>query len=84
MVGLKWTVDPCLRFPSFGNDTQVNNDTCPLEFDNITQSMSCPDGWVYDKSSMEATLATEYDIVCEDGYKIRLLGSVLLGGLTIG
>ena len=60
-----------------------NTATCsPLSFDN-SSVIGC-NKYVYDTSEMIETLTTKLNLVCDDEFKSRFLGTLLMLGLLIG
>ncbi|KAK7929521.1 hypothetical protein WMY93_005916 [Mugilogobius chulae] len=49
---------------------------------NVT--VSCPHGYVFNKTDFSSTTATEWDLVCEDRKKNQLLTTYFFLGVTVG
>lgn len=50
--------------------------------DNST--VSCPQGWVYDRTGFSSTTATEWDLVCETKHLNQALATYFFLGVTVG
>merc|ERR1712241_497360 len=57
--------------------------TCSTSSFNSSSVIDCND-WVYDTDQFEETLATRDNLVCEDEWKRRILGTLMMLGLLIG
>ncbi|KAM9788587.1 organic cation/carnitine transporter 2 [Neosynchiropus ocellatus] len=44
----------------------------------------CLDGWEYDRSVYISTIVSEWDLVCDDGWKKPMTSSLFFSGLLIG
>ncbi|XP_075904916.1 solute carrier family 22 member 7a [Nelusetta ayraudi] len=47
-------------------------------------SVSCPEGWTYDRSQFTSTTATEWDLVCDDKWLNQTLATYFFLGVMIG
>lgn len=71
--------NPCKRFEVV--DDSVT--TCAASsFDN-SSTVSC-EQWVYDTTEFVETLTTSSNLVCDDEWKRRLLGTLMMLGLLVG
>ncbi|XP_053702916.1 organic cation/carnitine transporter 2-like isoform X1 [Synchiropus splendidus] len=53
---------------------------------NLTQlpREGCLDGWEYDRSVYVATIVSEWDLVCDDGWKKPMTSSLFFSGILVG
>ncbi|XP_071957175.1 organic cation transporter protein-like [Antedon mediterranea] len=68
---------------AFINETKCRMYT-NLAGSNETQITKCKYGWTYDQSQYESTIVSEFDLVCEDSYKVSLAASSFLFGYFFG
>ncbi|XP_067885469.1 solute carrier family 22 member 4-like isoform X3 [Heterodontus francisci] len=52
--------------------------------DTIRETEHCVDGWVYSKDRYISTIVSEWDLVCENGWKGPMATSVVYFGMTSG
>ena len=57
--------------------------TCSASSFNSSSVIDCND-WVYDTDQFTETLATKENLVCEDEWKRRILGTLMMLGLLVG
>ncbi|CAJ1052326.1 solute carrier family 22 member 7-like [Xyrichtys novacula] len=57
-----------------------------LNSSNITelQSVPCQDGWVYDNSTFKSTLASDWDLVCDNRRANRVTATIFFMGVMVG
>ncbi len=70
------TMSKCQRYQHLGQQ-------CREDMFSKVDKTECQD-YVYDYTTFKSTTATEFDLVCDDSYKAKLVGSLLMVGLTMG
>ncbi|XP_076137384.1 solute carrier family 22 member 7a [Alosa pseudoharengus] len=51
---------------------------------NVTVRLTCPNGWVYNRTQFHSTTATQWDLVCDNKKYNQLLATFFFIGVTIG
>ena len=64
------------------NSTDWEVDTCSRTFQNMTTS--CQDGWVYDRSQLGDSVASDWDLVCEKESLRATIGASPMAGYLVG
>ncbi|CAJ1052324.1 solute carrier family 22 member 7-like [Xyrichtys novacula] len=57
-----------------------------LNSSNITelQTVPCQDGWVYDNSTFKSTLASDWDLVCDNRRANKVAATIFFMGVMVG
>ncbi|XP_071941364.1 organic cation transporter protein-like [Antedon mediterranea] len=85
-LGDCWNTNGSMSLPPDDKGTLLVNETkCRMYADdNKTETTTCKYGWTYDRLIFESTIVSEFDLVCEDSYKVTLSQSMYLGGFFFG
>ena len=72
---------------SYNNDTMWESKSCSRRLDNVTTA--CDDGWVYDRSQVEDSVVSDWDLVCSrEGLRATVgaspMAGYLVGGFVFG
>ncbi|CAJ1071595.1 uncharacterized protein LOC104927974 [Xyrichtys novacula] len=50
----------------------------------LNETTACQNGWVYSKTLYEATIVTDFDLVCDQANLLQVAQTVLMAGILIG
>lgn len=81
------SLSSCLRFTSpqaLPNTTLWEDWQSRGERQNETATVPCPQGWEYDHSEFSSTIATEWDLVCEQKGLNRATSTFFFAGVLVG
>ena len=67
---------------SYNNDTMWESKSCSRRLDNVTTA--CDDGWVYDRSQVEDSVVSDWDLVCSSEGLRATVGASPMAGYLVG
>ncbi|XP_030259801.1 solute carrier family 22 member 13 [Sparus aurata] len=50
----------------------------------LNETTGCNNGWVYSKTLYEATIVTDFDLVCDKANLVEVIQAVMMAGIIIG
>ncbi|KAM4834888.1 LOW QUALITY PROTEIN: solute carrier family 22 member 7 [Thomomys bottae] len=81
------TFSSCLQFASpwvFPNTTPGRVKQSPGELEHRPSTVPCSQGWAYDHSEFSSTIATEWDLVCEQKGLSKVTSTFFFVGVLVG
>ncbi|XP_035223452.1 organic cation transporter protein-like [Stegodyphus dumicola] len=74
--------DPCCRMYDINYTELLSNGIYTVPNDTATKP--CTQGWQYDKTDYESTVATEWDLVCSDYHYTKFIQTMFYVGSILG
>ncbi|TWW72947.1 solute carrier family 22 member 13 [Takifugu flavidus] len=62
----------------------VNWDIGAIREQGLNVTTACTDGWVYSSALYDATIVTDFDLVCDRSYMVAVVQTVFLTGMLAG
>ncbi|XP_032718012.1 solute carrier family 22 member 7 isoform X1 [Lontra canadensis] len=81
------TLSSCLYFThsqALPNTTFWGVDQSPGQLEGEPSTAPCPQGWDYDRSEFASTIATEWDLVCEQKGLNKATSTFFFAGVLVG
>ena len=75
--------DGCQMYKNLNNTIALEENNCTLQYFTPLETEYCKE-YIYDNTFLDETLATKFDLVCDNQYYLSLLGTIVIIAILFG